>query len=244
MYRCVIIDDDQHAVDALERYVKKLTNFQLIASFTDSLKAFNSIAALGEIDLILMDIDMPEINGLELSKSIRGEKSRLIFTTGYTRYGYEAFKAEADDFLLKPYTFGEFLFSVNKLFPVSEEKRVCGITPAVSFFVKSREENLTILNIRFEDIVAVESKMNYILIHTIQKKVTTYITLSEMADILSKQTGFQRFQRSFIIAERHIESITGNTIKMVTGIQMTVGDYYRKDFSRFVSEKLIKTGRK
>jgi DNA-binding LytR/AlgR family response regulator len=243
MYTCIIIDDEQHAVDALKKYVGKLSNFQLIACFTDPIKAFNSIPTFGNIDLILLDIDMPEINGLELSGALRGKTSRLIFTTGHSRYGYEAFKADANDFLLKPYTFGEFFLSISKLFPVlnvNDEQKV----PVGSFFVKSKEENSTILNIRFEDIIAVESKMNYVMIHTIHRKVTAYITLSEMAQILSKHSGFQRFQRSFIIAERYIDSITGNCIRMSTGLQMTVGEYYRKDFSRFVSKKLIKTGRR
>lgn len=242
MYRCIIIDDEEHAVDALEKYVGKLTNFHLITSFTDPVKAFNSIDSLGEIDLILLDIDMPEINGLELSK-IFSKKSKLIFTTGHIRYGYDAFKVDADDFLLKPYSFSEFLISINKLFPISESRKAHLVSTG-SFLVKSKEENLTIQNIKFEDIIAVESKMNYVMIHTINKKVTAYLTLSEMAEILSKHPGFQRFQRSFIIAENYIDSITGNCIKMVTGVQITVGDYYRKDFSRFLSEKLIKTGRR
>lgn len=242
MYRCIIIDDEQHAVDALEKYVNKLTNFHLIASFTDPIKVLNSIDSLGQIDLILLDIDMPEINGIELSK-IFSKKIKLIFTTGHSRYGYDAFKVDADDFLLKPYSFSEFLISINKLFPVSDSRKE-HIGSKRSFLVKSKEENPTILNIRFEDIIAVESKMNYVMIHTINRKVTAYMTLSEMAAILSKYPDFQRFQRSFIIAEDYIDSITGNCIKMVTGVQLTVGDYYRKDFSRFLSEKLIKTGRR
>lgn len=243
MYRCIIIDDEQHAVDALEKYVGKLTNFHLVASFTDPILALNSFNTIGEIDLILLDIDMPEISGLELSRILRSKKSRLIFTTGHSRYGYEAFKADADDFLLKPYTFSEFLFSVNKLFPLASDTGET-TAPSGSFFVKSKEENLTILNIRFEDIVAVESKMNYVMIYTVYRTLTAYMTLSEMTEILSKHPGFHRFQRSFIIAERYIDSITGNCIKMVTGVTMTVGQYYRKDFTRFISEKLIKTGRR
>jgi len=243
MYTCIIIDDEQHAVDALEKYVAKLPNFQLLACFTDPIEAFHSITTLGHIDLILLDIDMPEINGIELSIALRGKTSRLVFTTGHSRYGYEAFKADADDFLLKPYTFGEFLLSVSKLFPAMNENEAQKV-PAGSFFVKSKGEHSTILNIRFEDIIAVESQMNYVMIHTINRKVLAYMTLSEMAQILFPQPGFQRFQRSFIIAERYIDSITGNCIRMSTGLQMTVGDYYRKDFTRFVSEKLIKTGRR
>jgi len=242
MYRCIIIDDEQHAVDALEKYVDKLTNFYLIASFTNPIEALNSIGSLGEIDLILLDIDMPEINGLELSRTFN-KNTKLIFTTGHSRYGYEAFKADADDFLLKPYSFSEFLISINKLFPISDS-RGGQIASKGSFFVKSKEENRTILNIRFEDIIAVESKMNYVMIHTINRKITAYMTLSEMSVILCEYPGFQRFQRSFIIAERYIDSITGNCIKMATGVQLTVGDYYRKDFTRFLSEKLIKTGRR
>lgn len=243
MYRCIIIDNEQHAVDALTKYVAKLTNFNLVAAFTNPLEALNSFSNLGRIDLILLDIDMPEIDGLELSKTLARRDSKLIFTTGHSRYGYEAFRVDADDFLLKPYSFAEFLRSIDKLFYLTKEIGKISI-PTGSFFVKSKEESQVILNIRFEDIVAVESKMNYVMIHTLTRKILAYLTLIEMSKILSEQPGFKQFQRSFLIAERFIESISGNCIKMSTGLQLTVGEYYRKDFSKFLADKIIKTGRR
>lgn len=243
MYNCVIIDDELYALDALKKYIESCPELNLLAAYSSSILALRALQDSEPLDLIFMDIDMPDINGIELSKSLRPKTNKLVFTTGHTKYGYEAFKLKADDYLLKPYTLAEFMSSIHKLFPAAQAKY---LTPALNstFLVKSKEDNLRMLNVRYADVVAVESKMNYIMIHTKMRKIITYLTLLEISKILSKYPGFLQFQRSFIIAEEHIDSITGNSIRMITGLEMTVGDYYRKDFALFVSEKLIRTKRR
>jgi len=243
MYNCVIIDDELYALAALKKYIENCPELNLLAAYSSPILALRALQDSEPLDLILMDIDMPDINGIELSKLLRPKTNKLVFTTGHTKYAYEAFKLKADDYLLKPYTLAEFMSSIHKLFPAAEPK--C-LTPALNttFLVKSKEDNLRMLNVRYADVVAVESKMNYIMIHTKMRKIITYLTLLEISKILSRYPGFLQFQRSFIIAEEHIDSITGNSIRMITGLEMTVGDYYRKDFALFVSEKLIRTKRR
>lgn len=243
MYHCVIIDDEPHAIEGLKKYISNFERLNLSAWFTDPLAALKYFESVECIDLVLLDIDMPNIDGIELSRMLRNKTKKLVFTTAHTRYGYEAFKIEADDYLLKPYTLGEFLSSMNKIFPLHGGK--CNSSDKnTSFLVKSKDDNYKMLNVKFSDVVAVESKMNYVMIHTLKRKILTYMTLSEVSDILTRQPGFLRFQRSFILAEEHIEYISGNSIKMVNGCEMTVGEYYKKDFLSFVSEKLIKTKRR
>lgn len=243
MYNCIIIDDELHAIESLKRYIEHFEGLNIVGAYTDPIIALNYIASCEPLDLILLDIDMPKINGIELSKELMSRTKKLVFTTGHTKYGYEAFKLEADDYLLKPYTLGEFLLSMNKLFPrgqtpENEQPRI------KSFLVKSTEDKQKMLNVRFSDVIAVESKLNYIMIHTTTRKILTYMTLTEIAEILRKHPGFLQFQRSFIIAEDHIDSIMGNSIRMSNGCEMTVGAYYRKEFTVFVQEKLIKTKRR
>ncbi|QDW24858.1 LytR/AlgR family response regulator transcription factor [Pedobacter sp. KBS0701] len=243
MYQCVIVDDEPHAIEGLKKYLSNFDRLYLSASFTNPLAALKYFESVDCVDLVLLDIDMPNINGIELSRMLRNKTKKIVFTTAHTKYGYEAFKIEADDYLLKPFTLGEFLTSMNKVF--SSNGRKCNsYDKNASFLVKSKEDRYKMLNIKFSDVVAVESKMNYVMIHTLKRKILTYMTLSEVSDIFKCQPGFLRFQRSFILAEEHIEYISGNSIKMVNGCEMTVGDYYKKDFLSFVSEKLIKTKRR
>src|SRR5471030_2614302 len=99
--KCVIIDDDEYAIEGLKNYIRSVPTLILEKSYTDPVEALMDITAGEMIDLILLDINMPKINGLELSREIRQKTRKLVFTTSYTKYGYEAFEAEADAYLLK-----------------------------------------------------------------------------------------------------------------------------------------------
>jgi two-component system response regulator LytT len=244
MYKCIIIDDESHAIEGLDKYIDSFPDLQLVASYTDPIIALKEINAISEpIDLILLDIDMPQMNGIELSRVIRKKTNKLVFTTGHTKYGYEAFQVEADAYLLKPYTLGDFVATMDKLFPQKKQESP-GTKKSDYFLVKSKEDNLKLVTVRCEDIVVIESKLNYIMIHTKNKKIMTYMSLTEISKILSGHPGFLQFQRSYIISQDHIEYIDGNSIKMTNGMDITVGDYYRKEFTKFVNEKLIKPGKK
>ncbi|MEE1943802.1 LytTR family DNA-binding domain-containing protein [Pedobacter sp. KR3-3] len=243
MYKCIIIDDEQHAIDGLKKYIDSVPELTLIQSYTDPLKALKSITEGEAVDLILMDVDMPKITGIELSKAIRSKTDKLIFTTAHTKYAYDAFEADADAFLLKPYTLGKFVITINKLFP-GEKQGDAVMEKEDFFFVKSKEESPKIIKIKYKDVIAVESKLNYVMIHTATKNILTYMSLTEMAKILNNNDDFIQLHRSFIVRKDHMESIDGNTIKMINGVQITVGDHYRKEFTDFINVRLIKAGKK
>ena len=243
-YECIIIDDEPFAIDWLKNYIGLVPNLRLVKCYTDPLEALMEITAGSLVDLILLDVDMPRVSGIELSKEIRKKTRKLVFSTAYKQYGYDAYEVEADAYLLKPYTFSKFAGTIAKIFSGEDEIRTGIKATDDFFFVKNKNENLKIVKIMYADVVAVESKQNYVLIHTLSKKVLTYMSLTEMSKILNQLHNFVQFQRSFILGKDHIDSIDGNTIKMVNGLQITVGEYYRKDFSAFLTDKLIKTGRK
>ena len=241
MYTCVIIDDEPHALEGLKKYVDAYPDLCLVKCYSDPRAALIEMSQEAMVDLVLLDIDMPYINGIELSREIRHKTKRLVFTTGHSKYGYDAIKVDADDYLLKPYTLAEFLISMNKVFKgfnALEGK----VNKEDFFFVKSKEDNLKLINIKYCDVVAVESKLNYVMIYTKNRQVLTYMSLTEISKILEKYAGFLRFHRSFIIAQEHIEFIEGNSIRMVNGKEITVGDFYKKDYSTFLQRKLLKTG--
>ncbi len=221
-----------------------MPNLILVKSYTDPLEALIEIANGDIVDLILLDINMPKITGIDLSREIRKKTKKLIFSTAYKQYGYEAFEVEADAYLLKPYTISKFVGTLAKVFPEQREMNNASLSPDDFFFVKNKEEDLKIVKINYADVIAIESKQNYVQIHTLTRKVLTYMSLTEISKMLRHLQHFVQFQRSFIIGKQHIDSIDGNTIKMVNGLKITVGDYYRKDFSSFLTERLIKAGRK
>lgn len=241
IHTCIIIDDEQYAVDALTGYIRAIPNLMLLNFYLDPLKALAELSRENgpKPDLVLMDIEMPLISGIDLSHQLRRYTDKLVFTTGYTKYGYQAFEVHADGYLLKPYSLSKFASTIGRLFP-SENLPVAKATKDKFFFAKNRNDSHKLVKINIDGIVAVESKLNYILIHTQEGDILTHMTLSEMGKILKTYEGFAQFQRSFIIGVRHIDYVYGNSIRMQSGLDITVGDHFKKDFNTFVAERLLK----
>ncbi|RZJ81919.1 MAG: response regulator transcription factor [Flavobacterium sp.] len=245
MYKCIIIDDEPHAIEGLSGYLATIPNIELVKSFTEPLRVLKEIDSLGHIDLIFLDVDMPLISGIELAKEIRSKTNKLIFTTAHTKYAFEAFEADADAYLLKPYTLGKFVITLHKLLPMlNETKKKVALTLSEDFFfVKSKEDNLKLVRINFDEVIAVESKQNYVLIYTASKNIWTYLSLTEMIKILAGRKEFMQVHRSFIINPAKIDSIDGNLIKLCNELAITVGDQYRPMFNSFLKERLVKVGK-
>lgn len=246
MFKCVIIDDEPHAIEGLKNYIEKVPELQLYKSYTNPVLALRDISQQEKVDLILLDIDMPEISGIELAKLVRERTSMLVFTTAHTRYGYDAFTVKADGYLLKPYSLARFLEVIEEILSKSKRKLIqdTSSTRSEFMFIKSKDDNHKLIKVWFDDIVAVESKNNYIHLYTKDRGITTYMSLTEISKQLPERKGFIQFQRSFILGIKHIESIDGNVVAMVNGKKITVGDYYKKDFAAFVSCYLLKAKRK
>ncbi|MCX2574888.1 LytR/AlgR family response regulator transcription factor [Pedobacter sandarakinus] len=238
MYKCIIVDDEPHAVEGLKRYIATIPNLELVNSFTDPVKALMEITAGANVDLILLDVDMPGLNGTTLAPEIRSKTNKLVFTTAHKKYAFEAFEVQADAFLLKPYTQGKFAVTINKLFPHTNE------TVDDFMFIKSKEENFRLIKVKYADIIAIESKLNYVQVHTLNKSILTYTSLAEISKKLKIYDRFLQFQRSFIISQDYIDYIEGSSIIMINGIKISVGEYYKKYFNEFISSKLFKAKRR
>ena len=248
-YKCIIIDDESHAIEGLEHYIATIPSLAVVKTYSDPLIALREIPKLPNVDLIFLDVDMPMINGLELAKEIRSNTDKLIFTTGHTKYAYEAFETQADAYLLKPYSLGKFVITINKLFPEQEINDSAVISANSEkndnfFFVKSKRETLKLVKIWFDDVVFVESKEHHLLIYTLKDEFVTYMSLTDISKTLFMHPQFIQPQRSFIINHHHIESIEGNTIKMVNNKKITIGELYRKNFTDFIALKVIKGTKK
>ena len=238
MFKCIIIDDHSRSAETLGEFVKAIPELKLLSIYTDPLKALEEICISPDVDLILMDIDMPGISGIELAGFVRQRTRKLVFVTAHCRYAYQAFKVNADEFLLKPYSIIEFNNIINKLFKGTENNLwLTKLKPF--FFVKSKDDHNRIVKIDFKDVIALESNLNYVIIHTFDKQITSLISLSEISKFFVNRVEFVKFQRSFIIAVDHIKMIDGMSIYMKGNIQLTVGEFYRRDFRTFLEEHII-----
>lgn len=247
MYKCVIIDSDPDTIERLTNYIEKTPNLKLWATYTDPVQAMKELISGDKVDLIILDADMPDISGIELARAVRLKTDKLILATAHTKYAYQAFEIEAQGYLLKPFTLLKFIRTIQKTFPDHLQQnrvvRVCDPDEDF-FFVKSKDDNLKIIKVRYDEVVAAESKLNYVQLHTTKKSILTYMSLADIANWFSVERGFIQFQRSFIISKNKIDSIDGNTVTMYGGQKVTVGDYYKKDFNAFVKKYLMRAKRK
>lgn len=245
MLNCVIVDDEQFAIDALLKYIGLMPGLRVSGIYTDSLQALQSVSTADNIDLLFMDIDMPSLSGLELASVLRPKTRRLIFTTAHSRYAFEAYEVAGDAFLLKPYSFAKFSTTINRLFTEMEQPSQAVQERDDYFLVKSKADDLAIIRIRYDEIIAFESAQNYIRIHLAgDRTLIAYLTLKDILQLTAARPEFKQFHRAFIISTWNISQIRGNIVQMTNHLSFPVGDLYKKQFSAYLDEKLLTTSRK
>jgi DNA-binding LytR/AlgR family response regulator len=246
MLKCTIVDDEQFSINALSKYIELMPDFEINGIFTNPVQALHSISTDEQTNVLFMDIDMPDISGLELAKALRSKTDKLIFTTAHSKYAFDAFEVEGDAFLLKPFTFAKFSTTLNRLFPKNHNNTSSTARQNDDYFlVKSKEDGLAIVKIKFSDVVAFESAQNYIKIHLVNNKtLTAYLTLKDILQLLKYRKGFMQLHRAFIIATNNISHIKGHQILMNNNLSFTVGEMYREPFAAYLDEKLMVTARK
>ena len=210
--QCIIVDDEPVARGIIESYVEKIQNIHLVKSCKNVMEAFDVLQTT-HIDLIFLDINMPEVSGLTLAKSIQ-KNTRIIFTTAYREYAVEGFDLQAVDYLLKPIAFDRFLKAIQKYFDlhVSKSNAISKETkePSDAFFVRSERK---MVKIRFGEILYIESLSDYIKIHT---KDSTIITRETISNVEAKlpSNDFMRVHRSYIVALQRIDSYTNEFVEI------------------------------
>jgi len=239
MIKCIAIDDQQNSISGLEKYIADTPNMKLLASYTDPMVALNELKKIDQVDVIFMDIQMPQISGIELSKAIRSKTRKLIFTTSHEEYAFEAFEAEADAYLLKPYGYAKFALTVNRVF----EEEIENIGQETYFLVKNKSEDHKAVLVHYVDIIAFESFHNYIKIHTKEKIIIAYLSLKDVKEQLNLKKGFIQLHRGYIISINHILHVEGTRVTLSNHTSFTVGDLYYNDFRDFFTNKLITSKR-
>ncbi|WP_276499410.1 LytR/AlgR family response regulator transcription factor [Pontibacter litorisediminis] len=242
-YRCVVIDDEDHAIELLADYIAATPRLQLEKTFQDPVAALMDSAPEVPYDFIFLDIDMPRLTGLELAKSLRSRTRFLVFTTAHQKYALEAYDVRADHFLLKPISMNKFALTVDLLLKSTGESNPDPVYPDDdSFFIKSDQKN-KLIRIQLHEIVCIEGLKNYVLIHTLTQKHIAYLTLKEMEDALCPTGRFLRVHKSFIVANQHIERVEGRTIHLKNNLDIPIGETYKPDFYSYIGGKILRTGR-
>jgi DNA-binding LytR/AlgR family response regulator len=229
------VDDEFLARQLLEGYVSKVPFLDMVALCES---AFEAIRRLQEqkIDLVFLDVNMPELNGINFIKSLK-HKPEIIITTAYSEHALEGYQLDVIEYLLKPIYFERFLQAVNKAKDLIELKvkasqanksgqvSITGLE-GNSFFIKTGPQK--IMKINLHDILYVESLHEYIRIHLKNESFTIYHSLKSLLEILPSEQ-FIQIHRSFIVNFNRITVVEGNTVK-IDSIELSVGKNYREDF--------------
>lgn len=221
--KCIIVDDEPPAIRLLEKYVAKVSFLELVTSTTKPLEALQ-ILEKSEIDLVFLDIQMPELSGIQLSKIINN-KTNIIFTTAYPQFALESYDLAAVDYLLKPFEFDRFYKAISKL---NEPKTVETVTTTDDFlFVKTDGKN-NFEKVYTKDIQYVEGLKNYVAIHLADKQIITYNTLKNIEECLPTSM-FIKTHKSYIISLAHISKTDSNSV-YINQTDIPIGDTYKKAF--------------
>ncbi len=231
MINYVIIDDEPAAIEVLEFHLKKISYMDLKASFRDPLEALDYLQG-HKVDLIFLDINMPQLTGLSFPKFLQNPPL-IIFTTAYSEYALESYELKAVDYLLKPIEFDRLLQAVIKVKKVLNDKKEV-VTPHFenshaineqTVFIKSGSEfhQLPIQNIKY-----IESEGNYVTFYTTKRSIVARYKLSEVVELIPKQL-FVRIHRSYIVALKHIEIIKKHCV-VIDEKEIPISGTYREDF--------------
>ncbi|MGB5817952.1 MAG: LytTR family DNA-binding domain-containing protein [Saonia sp.] len=238
---CVIIDDEPLALGIIQSYCEELGGLQIVGTFTNPLEAME-ILQDEQIDLVFLDIEMPQISGIEFVKSME-RKPLFIFTTAYPQYAIEGFELNAVDYLVKPIPFARFVKSINRTKEIYELRTKLNavkgnVTSAGGntvaehqfIFVKSDYDNV---KIKLQDIKYIQGLKDYLKIHTHEgRPILTLMNFREI-EIKLPQNNFLRVHRSFIVNINCIDAVQRTKI-VIDKIRIPIGESYKDEFMRRV----------
>lgn len=230
MISCLVVDDEQSAVDLLCAFIRKTPFLTLAGATTNPLEALSLLQAQ-PIDLLFLDIHMPQLSGLDLMRLLPGS-TRVVLTTAYSEFAVQGFELEALDYLLKPIAFERFLKAAQKARPAAVSPAVAAApeaTLADYIFVKTESKG-KMAKVDFADIVYVEGLKNYVSIQTLHERVVTLLNIKDLGERLPARH-FMRVHKSYIVSLDKIRALDGNQI-FLKGMNTFVplGDTYRTAF--------------
>lgn len=224
MINCIAIDDEPLALEVLKKYAGQIPELNLVATYSDAIEATHYLNN-NQVNLLFLDIQMPDINGFQLYKGLN-VKPPVIFTTAYKEYAIDGFEVDAIDYLLKPFNLTRFQKAVTKAIAWQKSTEADNLKPASPYLYI--HEDYKMVKINLADIIYIEALDDYIKIHTAAR---FYLTLLSMKKIMEKlpEKQFIRIHRSYIVATEKIIFSQFRKIGLINDIELPVGDTYRSE---------------
>lgn len=235
IYNCLVVDDEPIARKIIVNYINQMPLLQLAAECINALSAIDHLKSNSKIDIIFLDINMPNLSGLQLMKIVQPHQP-VIFTTAYSEHAVESYELNAVDYLLKPFSFERFTRAIYKA--IDMLKKTPGLPPAEKspiFFIKSDGKNYPV---SLDDIVYCEAMKNYTMVILKNgQKLMPLIPLSKFETVLSEAGGeFIQVHRSFLVSKKHIAAIGASSVT-VDKFDIPIGVQYKERFYKAVGMK-------
>ena len=244
----IAVDDEPLALGLVSSFIEQTPFLKLAGRFSSAVEALRAIHAQ-KIDVVFLDIQMPDLNGIELARVLDNSKTnkpRIIFTTAYNQFALEGYRVDALDYLLKPFNYEEFLHAANKALAYGEllEKSNAPATLTAATVQEERIEDeylflkveYQLVRIALNDILYIEGLKDYVKVwlKSAEKPILSLTSLKSLEEKLPSKR-FMRVHRSFIVSLDKINSITRNALQ-IGKVNITVGDQYKEAFSQFLSK--------
>jgi len=238
MLNCLIIDDEQPAINVIEAYVRKTPFLQLIDTATDPVLGMQMVRN-HPIDLIFLDVEMHGLTGLEFIKAING-KCKVIITSAYSQFALEGFELEVIDYLLKPVPFPRFLKAAQKAYDIIKPLLNAPLKTQSDFIMLKGDTKGKLIKVEIDEIDYIEGMGNYVAIFCKGKKILSIMNLKTLEEKLPVDR-FMRVHKSFIVAISQIALIEGNliTLKNNYKAEIAIGNSYRNQFLDAMRLKLV-----
>lgn len=240
MIKAIIVDDEPLALEIMETYIQQIPDIQLVKKCENAFEA-NEVLKTQQIDLMFLDIQMPQLSGIDFLKTLSNPPS-VIFTTAYPDYAVEGFDLNAVDYLLKPISLERFLKAVNKVSEKLSAKRAEHEnvqSEAEDFFFVKADKKLVKIN--FDDILYIEGLKDYVIIRQESGRVITLQTMKSLEDRLPVSK-FKRVHRSYIVNIKRITAILGNMVELMEAgkvKQLPIGKNYRDELLEIIHENKL-----
>lgn len=230
--RCLVIDDEPPAREVIRRYIEQVPTLQLAGECANAMQAF-AILQQQQVDLMFLDIRMPQLNGNDFLKTLKNPP-KVIFTTAYSEYALEGYELDVADYLMKPVLFDRFLKAVNKVYqqtikpeaPANTEERK---SESFVYFRADRK----MVKVMLQDIFYIESMKDYVKVFTANGMIITKQSISSVEAMLPEKE-FIRSHRSYIVSARHIKSFTSELIE-IHNTEIPIGKLFRNEVIKSLS---------
>lgn len=223
--KCLIVDDERPARELLESYIEKIPELEIVGSYKNPLEAIHIIQSKN-VDILFLDIQMPEIKGTQLLNSITN-KPIVIFTTAYQEYALESYEMDVLDYMVKPISFERFYKGVRKALKqislANNTSLIENVTPKINDFIILKAD-YKIYRIQYNDIFYIEGLKEYVTFYTKNQKIIVYESLKQLE--ISLPSNFIRVHKSYIVNKNSVHALSGNQLE-INSVKIPLGQSYK-----------------